>query len=246
MTNWFFMRGLVRETGHWHGFLGDFKKAFPGVNAIGLDLPGNGSYFRERSPASIPALTESVRRDFLRQRGEKNFLFAISLGAMVGLDWMSRYPGDFSGAALGNTSVKGLSPFFHRLRPSAYPIILKILLNPDRHYRELKILEMTSNRPEVYELLTRDWAEIRQARPVSIANSLRQITAALRFQPTKEKPPGKILLLNGGGDKMVNPACSAALAKHWGVPLATHPAAGHDITLDQREWVLGQIKNHFF
>ena len=50
-----------------------------------------------------------------------------------------------------------------------------------------------------------------------------------------------VLVLNGGGDRMVDPRCSQALAEGWSVPLRVNPDAGHDLTLDQGEWVLEQI-----
>jgi len=43
---WFFLRGLVREAGHWSGFLEKFAEAFPDCEPIPLDIPGNGRHFQ--------------------------------------------------------------------------------------------------------------------------------------------------------------------------------------------------------
>jgi hypothetical protein len=40
------------------------------------------------------------------------------------------------------------------------------------------------------------------------------------------------------GDQMVNPECSQQLAEHWNLPLYTHPSAGHDVFIDDPQWVL--------
>jgi pimeloyl-ACP methyl ester carboxylesterase len=237
-TKWFFLRGLVREAGHWAGFLERFEKAFPGVEAIPLEIPGNGLRFREKSPLSVPAMVEAARAEFLTRKGEKNFLFALSLGGMIGLDWMSRYPADFSGAALVNTSVRGLSPLYQRLRPRNYGRIARMFLSSDPAFVEQSILEFTSAKHKQLLPLAADWVKIATARPVSPGNAVRQLMAAGRFRPPREKPAVNLIVLNGAGDQLVNPACSRALAEAWKLPLEIHPTAGHDLTLDEPEWVL--------
>ncbi len=240
---WFFLRGLVREAGHWSGFLEQFEAAFPNRQAIALDLPGNGTRFQEPSPLSVGEMAQAVREEFLRQKGEENHLFALSLGGMVALEWMKRWPSDMKSAVLLNTSVRGLSPLHHRLRPHNYLRILKMTLLGRLEHTERTILEMTSHSKHRFEQLTRDWVEIQKKRPVSKANSLRQLLAAARFHPPKERPPIPVLVLNGEGDQLVHPSCSQAIAKHWSLPVRVHPSAGHDLTLDAGDWVLEQLRD---
>lgn len=239
---WFFLRGLVRESGHWSGFLEKFRAAYPRAAVVELDLPGSGMHYREKSPLSVPEMTDFLRGDFLRHKSEKNHLFAISLGAMVGINWMQKYPDDFSSAVLINTSLRGLSPLHHRLRPSTYTTVLSLMLGGDYTYRERKILEMCSNRPAIYEATTAEWAEIQRLRPVSVANAARQLLAATRYRPSQEKPQAEILILSSLGDRLVNPKCSDRLAKLWSLEHKIHPDAGHDLTLDDAEWVLQQLR----
>lgn len=241
---WFFLRGLVRESGHWAGFLESFGTAFPHRRAVALDIPGAGRRFREQSPTTVKEIAAAVRGEFLGKKGEENYLFALSLGAMVGVQWMSDFPDDLAGAVLANTSLRGLSPFYHRLQPANYGRILQMFLRPrDLAFRERQILEMTSHREERFAELEKEWTAIQAERPVSRKNSLRQVWAAARFYPPEEKPRAKVLLLNGDGDRLVSPLCSQALARHWRAPLLIHPSAGHDITLDEPGWVIEQLKN---
>lgn len=239
---WFFLRGLVREAGHWAGFLERFRAAFPGREAVALDLPGNGAHFREPSPLSVARMAESVRAEYLARRGPANHLFALSLGGMVGLEWLRRWPGDFRSTVLVNTSVRGLSPFHQRLRPRNYARILTLMFSGDPAAVERKILEMTSHNLDRREELVRAWTEIHRLRPVSPRNAVRQLWAASRFRPPRERPPVPTLVLNGARDELVNPACSKALAGHWGLELRVHPEAGHDLTLDAPDWVLEQLR----
>jgi pimeloyl-ACP methyl ester carboxylesterase len=241
---WFFLRGLVREAGHWSGFLEQFEKAFPGREVIPLDIPGNGKRFLEASPLSVSGMAKAVREEFLAKKSaERNHLFALSLGAMISLEWMRRWPMDLQSAVLLNTSVRGLSPFHHRLRPHNYWRILKMTLLGGLERKERTILEMTSHSRHRFEELTQSWLEIQKKRPVSTNNALRQLIAASRFHPPKERPSVPILILNGAGDQLVHPSCSQALGKHWNLPVHVHPSAGHDLTLDAPDWVIEQVRN---
>lgn len=239
---WFFLRGLVREQGHWSGFLEEFRARFPERRVVALDLPGNGSRFREDSPVSIPEMARAVRAAAAGSRSDKNYLFAISLGAMVGLEWMHQAPGDFDGAVLVNTSLRGISPLHHRLRPANYGTLLKIMRTADYEERERLILSITSNVPENIARWAGPWAEIQRRQPVSVRNALRQLLAAIRFAPPVAKPRPPLLILNSARDELVNPACSRRIAKLWDAPLLVNERAGHDLTLDDPAWVLGALE----
>lgn len=243
--NWFFLRGLVRESGHWSGFLEKFSQAFPETNVIPLDLPGSGVHFREDCPKSVAGMVDVLRRDFLPQKGTENYLFCLSLGAMAAFDWMHRFE-DFQGAAFVNTSLRGLSPFHQRLNSQNYGKILKILFSSDIHFRERSILELTSHSVEQFPKLTEEWVKIQGLRPVSRKNAVRQLLAAAKFHPPLERPKGTLLLLNGKGDTLVSPKCSEAISRLWQIPLEAHPTAGHDLTLDAADWTLEKIRQYFF
>ncbi len=239
-STWFFLRGLVRESGHWEKFLNEFRARFPSRKVVTLDLPGNGTRFHERSPTSIDEMVDRLRPEYLAKREGDSHLCAISLGAMVGLAWMHRYPQDFSSATLLNTSLRGLNSFSERLLPSNYFQIVKILFSSPLA-REKRILAMTSHRPELWESTAAEWATIHVSRPVSRINGIRQILAAMKFRPPSQKPAAKILLLYSEGDQLVSPRCSEKIAALWNVEKRRHPTAGHDIPLDDPDWVLAQL-----
>lgn len=76
-----------------------------------------------------------------------------------------------------------------------------------------------------------------------IKNVFSQMMAAASYQSGEIKPKQPILLLNGLGDRLVSPAYSEAIHKKWQLELHRHPWAGHDLTLDDGEWVVLQLKN---
>ena len=92
-----------------------------------------------------------------------------------------------------------------------------------------------------------DWVAVRRQRPVSTSNALRQLVAAARYTapaspPAGGTPPsGRFLLLASRQDRLVSSRCSQAIAKAWQVPLRWHPWAGHDLPLDDGQWVIEQV-----
>ena len=241
--NWILLRGLMREARHWGEFPAMLRAAFPHDTVVTLDLPGNGSLWQQRSPATIAAMVEHCRRS-LRDQGiaPPYHLLAISLGGMVAVDWSARYPDEVPAAALINTSMRPFNPFYQRLRPANYPALLNLLLHgSDLQRREKMILRLTSSaaaRPAVLA----QWNQIARECPVSRANALRQLLAAARFRAASPPPRTRLLLLASAGDWLVNPECSQRLARAWGSGIAVHPYAGHDLPLDDGPWVTEQVR----
>jgi pimeloyl-ACP methyl ester carboxylesterase len=245
---WIFIRGLVREAGHWHTFPRAFAARFREAEIHYLEIPGTGQRYRETSRLHIEEVAQDFQRELTLLRsnwpeGEKPWIFAISLGGMVTLEWLRQQPGQFAGAVLINTSVSGMSPFFQRLQPPNYPHILRLLATLDPEVRERKLLTLVSNEPPLHQTVAKRFGAIQHARPVSRENALRQLAAAARYR-LESAPQGQpILILNSSGDRFVHPACSERLAEFLNAPLATHPAAGHDLPLDAPEWVLARVED---
>jgi pimeloyl-ACP methyl ester carboxylesterase len=120
-------------------------------------------------------------------------------------------------------------------------MLVRSLRDQDLVRRERRQLGITSSRAELHDLVAPRWAGIARARPVSRVNALRQLLAAARFRPSREAPRVPHLLLCGGGDRLVEPACSRVIAEAWGAPLKVHPTAGHDLSLDAGGWMLDEI-----
>jgi pimeloyl-ACP methyl ester carboxylesterase len=241
---WILLRGLSRGAGHWGGFADQARQALPGATVVALDLPGNGQRHRETSPARVAAMTEALRREVRgRELPGPVHLLAMSLGAMVACDWATRYPQELAGAVLINTSLRPFSPFWQRLRPAAYPRLLGLALGraPAAAW-EAAILDLTSQLAGDRQAVLADWIRLREQAPVSLANSLRQLRAAMHYRAPGIPPAVPLLLLAGAGDRLVDPACSRRLGRAWAAPLIEHPDSGHDLPLDAGPWVLAQVR----
>ncbi len=243
-AQWFLLRGLAREAGHWGGFLDEMRAALPGHDIQALDLPGTGEFAAARAPLSIPDNAAFVREVFhqRRDRSVPGYVFAVSLGAMVVVDWLRQDPSDIDGVVLVNTSFRGCSPFYRRLWFEAYPHLARAFKEPDPFRRERHVIAMVSNRPELYDEVARQWAEVHHRRPIGRDTFARQLLAAARYSPPLEPPRVPVLLLNSLSDRMVHPSCSKAIAELWRCELRRHPTAGHDLMLDAAPWVLAALQ----
>lgn len=242
VINWVFLRGLIRQQRHWEDFPTRFQACFPGTRVILLDLPGNGDLCHEESCTSVAEMVESLREqlDSHALQGPVRLL-AISLGAMVGIEWMQRHPEEIERAVLINTSLRGLSRFSDRLRRENYRAIARALLFGSPLRREELILELTSNLHPQRRELARKWAEYAEQWPVSRMNALRQLFAAGTYRAPDSRPHEHVLLLQSLGDHLVNPVCTTRIAECWRWPLVSHPSAGHDLPLDDGDWVIAQV-----
>ena len=242
---WVLLRGLMRDSRHWGAFPDALRAALPAAELCLLDLPGNGLRNLETSPASVPAMAEWVRAELRRQGVPPPYrVFAMSLGAMVAVAWADAYPEELDACVLANTSLRPVSPFYQRLQPAAWPLLLRMALaNPDAHAAELAILQLTSRHLAQTRAVLADWIAWHLAYPVSRANSLRQLLAAMRFSAPEQAPQTRMLLLTGSLDRLVDTRCSQAIANTWQCDLATHPTAGHDLALDDPAWVAQQVCN---
>ncbi|MFZ2298367.1 MAG: alpha/beta hydrolase [Aquabacterium sp.] len=245
MNTWILLRGLTREQAHWGPFPALLRETLPRDTVILTpDLPGNGTLWQSRSPCSVKDMVEHCRQA-LREAGHAPpyHVLAMSLGAMVTVDWATRYPDELAATILISTSLRPFSPFWHRLRPLQYGRLLRLLTcHPTNVEWEQAILEMTTCHPADPQATVERWAQTRRSHPVSVGNACRQLLAAVRYQAPSHPPKVPMLLLNGQGDQLVHPDCSQTLAQTWQLPLITHPTAGHDLPLDAGPWVVSQVQ----
>ena len=254
MPTWIFLRGLTRESAHWGVFATEFENALPGARVVPLDLPGNGRLHRTPSPTTVRGMVECCRAELAAQGVRPPFwVLAMSLGAMVATDWAQLAPDEVAGCVLINTSLRPFSPFYERLRPANYLALLRCALPGNTpHTVEQTVLQLTSRRAQTHAAVVADWVAIRQLRPVSAANALRQLLAAARYtapasvlraaSPARPPATPRMLLLASQNDGLVSSQCSQAIAQAWGVPLRLHPFAGHDLPLDDARWVIEQVR----
>jgi pimeloyl-ACP methyl ester carboxylesterase len=210
------------------------------------DFPGNGNLHLQTSPSSVAKMTDDCREQ-LRQLGHAPpyRLLALSLGAMVAVEWSERYPAEIENMVLINTSLAPFNPFYHRLRPANYPGLLRFLVFSSAAQREQLILRITSRLSRTQQkqaTLLDKWVSYALESPVTRANILRQLRAAITYRAAQTAPRVPVLLLSGQQDQLVNVKCSLALAQHWDCPIRLHPSAGHDIPLDDPAWVAQQVR----
>jgi pimeloyl-ACP methyl ester carboxylesterase len=236
----------MREARHW----GDFPKLFQNVVAadkiVSIDFPGNGSLYRLDSFNSVPEMANYCRT-YLKQIGIQPpyRVLALSLGAMVAVEWSEQFPSEIERLVLINTSLAPHNPFYHRLRPENYPALLRFIISGTIIQHERLLLRLTS----VLELtsqqqisLLEQWVSYARECPVSRSNILRQLQAAITYRAKPAPPRVPLLLLAGRQDRLVNVKCSLQLAERWHAPIKLHATAGHDLPLDDGEWVARQVK----
>jgi pimeloyl-ACP methyl ester carboxylesterase len=242
-STWLFLRGWAREARHWGEFPAVFRSAMPDAAIRALDLPGNGTLRARKSPLTVAAMVGELRAS-LRAEGAVGpyHLLGLSLGAMAAIEWAAAHAAEVRGCVLINASLRPFSSFHERLRPRNYATLLRLaLLESNAQAREAAILRLTSTQPHAG--LPAIWARYGSERPVTRANVLRQLIAAARYRAPARAPQVPLLILASGADRLVDPKCSAALARQWNAPIATHATAGHDLPLDAPEWVAAQVKN---
>lgn len=244
MTTWVLLRGLARESRHWGDFARRLKMRLPPDDSVvAIDLPGNGVLHAEASPTRVADMVAAGRARLATQRAAGPCaIIALSMGGMVAVEWAYLHPDEISGCVLINSSFGGLAPPWRRLQPGSYVPLLKLLwLGTKTLARERRILELTSADAPRHTALPNRWAAIYAGCPVSTKNTLRQLAAAARYRAPPGPAPVPLLVLAAALDRLVSPHCSRAAAMHWAMPLQLHPSAGHDLPLDDPDWVIERL-----
>ncbi len=243
MTHWVFLRGLAREARHWGEFSAVFAQTVRAENITLQDLAGNGVFNAQRSPTSVGAMVEFVRKQ-LADAGVQppHQVLAMSLGAMVATEWAAQYPQEVARLVLINTSMQPLSNAAERLRPQNWPALAAMALHwNNASFAERTIFRLTCNRVDTRDSDQKKWLQIRSTAPVTTANLARQLLAASRYRVPPTAPLCPVLVLSSGADALVNPVCSQRLASSWKVTHQQHPWAGHDLPHDDANWVCQQV-----
>ncbi|PLY45343.1 alpha/beta hydrolase [Janthinobacterium sp. ROICE36] len=240
---WVLLRGLMREQRHWGSFPASLARALPGANIVTPDLPGNGTRHAQDSATRVAAMVEGCRADLLARGIAPPYrLLALSLGGMVAVEWASRYPQEIARCVLLNTSMRPFNPFYRRLRWQNYGALLRQLLLGDARSQEALILRLTSRRHAVGNpTLLADWWAYQQEYPVSRRNALRQLLSAARYRAPDSRPAMPVLVMAGAQDQLVDHRCSQRLARAWQADCLIHRDAGHDLPLDEGEWVAQSV-----
>lgn len=236
-ARWVLIRGLARSNGHWADFPDLLRKINPDLKIDLLEIPGNGSRHTENTPTSAEEIINDFRSQLhLHHTGQLLRLVGISLGGMLALKWAEMYPDEIEDVTLINSSLGKLSSPFQRLLPHNYSLIGKTLLCRNPELRERYILLMTLNNNRVIEKHLSNFKEISLRFPLRIKNVARQLLLANKILiNTSIKVP--VTVIASEGDKLVHPNCSRRIAQEFDGQLILHPTAGHDLPLEEPEWL---------
>lgn len=240
---WIFLRGLSRGRGHWADFGDRFAQQFPQAQFEFLDLPGNGERNREKSPSNIEDYVFDLRsKSRLLSSGPVRIL-ALSLGGMIATEWGRQYPDEVLQNVLVCTSSAAHSSPIERFRLSNYPAFAPLALNKEPRKFEEILLGVIANNEQRRQELMEELVEYSTRYPASIQNFFFQIWAASRYRFPKQAPV-PTLLVGSHGDRLVSPRCTLNLAQAWSAPCEMHPWAGHDIPVDDPQWLLDILAKH--
>jgi pimeloyl-ACP methyl ester carboxylesterase len=236
------LQGLSRESAHWGPFVPALAAANPDATVVTLDLPGTGSRLNEVAPLTMRETVDRVREEAASRvpAGAPRWLFGLSLGGIVAMDWSAAYPKELAGLVVA-ASPSAFVSSFKRLRPKFYVVLaLNMFLPGDPVRRQTRVARLALNRAELREDTARAWAEIEEKRPVSKSTVRAQFKAASGCCVPEAINVPKLFLV-GQHDRMIHPDCTRSLAKRYGGRLVEHPEAGHDLTTDDAEWVAAEV-----
>lgn len=239
---WVLLRGLSRESGHWGVFpehlLRELRGLQPASQLLMLDLPGTGTLRRQASPTQVSAIVDACRVE-LHRRGVNGpvSLVGMSLGTAVLSDWANRYPNEVEAGVLINPSLRPFSELFRKPRPLNYLGLLLLSLSRfSARMREERVLSLTTRLTPTQAVIDR-WVELQRQHPLGVRNTARQLLASMRYRASRTRPAAPMLLLCSKADNLVDWRCSQAISRAWGAPLRLHTKAGHDLPLDDPQWV---------
>lgn len=237
---WIFLRGLTRGTIHWGRFIEIFKTTYPEVEMEFLDIPGNGDSFLEETPVNPRVVITylSSKSRFVKE-GSQFHLCGISLGGMVALKWAELYPLQIQSVTVINCSLAQSSDFFERLNPKNYFKIIETILSKNKFIQEQLILSITSNEQIQNESYLKSFATYSMSHPISKKNFIRQLILAKNIRINSIKVPLKVIC--SINDRLVSHKCSEAIAKEFNGYLIVHQTAGHDLPLDEPEWLVKNL-----
>ena len=242
---WLLLRGLAREHIHWLDFPEKLSAATGGSIVTCADLPGTGSEHLREAPRTIAENADDIIARVLGDQGVRDvrwWIFGISLGGMVAMEMASRVQLPISGVAVANTSSALCAPL-ERMKVGAALRLLTAAALPSMRQRERLVLSITSNASKnVRESSVDIFANAFRKRSISRRTLRNQILAAAEFQlPRKLSAP--LLVLSSRADRLVSPRCSERIADYYHAPHVEHLRAGHDLALDDAEWVCDQLQH---
>lgn len=241
VNKWVLIRGLIRSKYHWQSFPEELIKSKIASEVFCTELTGNGYEYKTITPYQISTTVDQLRSQVPFK--ENIGVIAISLGGMLAAKWAQTYPDEIKKLVIINSS-SNLSAFYHRLNPKNYLQIFKLIAQNDPSKLEKFILEVTSNNTQKWQPLLKSYTEFSLQNRVHLKSLINQIQLTQQVD-FKLKPKTEVLVLASQNDRLVSYKCSQDIAKQWQVPIEVHQSAGHDLPLDDPDWIIQKIQSHF-
>lgn len=197
VATWVLIRGLAREAGHFGDFIDVLRRTIPSAQILALDLPGTGSRLREKSPQKMRQIVERVRDEAnaKKAKGAPLFLFGMSLGGMVVMEWAKNHPDELAGIVVGCSSARDVARSLQRFSPRGVLAAVMNRFTKDRVQQEARLIRLLSHQRSHYEKTVDLWGRIARERPLSPATVRSQVLAALRWRaPASLKTPSLFLV----------------------------------------------------
>jgi pimeloyl-ACP methyl ester carboxylesterase len=242
-VNWLLIGPMARECGLWGEASGHLvqhlRSVQPEANLYELDLPGTGQLHRERSPSAVLGLVEHLRTRVQEAGLQGPFgLIASSWAASIGTEWTRQYGEEVGALVLISPGMRPFTQVFRAVRWHLWPTVLALVLgrrSPLGRERRLWNTHTQLHRASGPQMQA--WRTSRKRYPVRARNGLAHALAVWRYETSRRRPHRQVLLLAGKGDDWLDWRVSAAISRAWGAALRVHPEAGHDLLLDDPQWV---------
>ena len=237
------LRGLIRSRFHWEQFPQQLQSAFPDHPILTPELAGNGERYREKTPFSVAAMVEDIRQQITdtRRNQQPVIIIAVSMGAMIASEWARRYPQEIDQLHLINTSFSNLSLPWQRMQAPAFFSLVSRLF--DRQKLEREIIRWTINTDQGAELEKR-WQHFAVTHPLSHRNAITQLLSASSYRGPLKAPLNNAFFYCSRHDQLVNSHCTRQIAHQWQKPLLIHQSAGHDLSMDDPQWLIHNIQSN--
>lgn len=242
--SYLFLRGLSRNQFHWYE-RESYEKILQNEVHF-LDLAGFGLSQKKLSPTTIRGIRRKLQDDWRHYSmkfdpNSKKVVVGMSLGGLVAMNWAC-VSKEWDALVMINSSVADLSWPWQRLNPKAYLPFLKGMILDDNRRWEETIFDITCNYKKFKEKIVSDWVKNRETYPPKKLNIFNQLNAASGFKsPKTMDTPG--LILTSTRDRLVSFRCSKSIAKKFNFQLEISRSAGHDLSVDAKDWMLNHIKD---
>jgi pimeloyl-ACP methyl ester carboxylesterase len=240
---WLLLGPLARECALWGDapqiLVQQLQLVQPRARLFQLDLPGTGRLWRDGSPSQVVALLAQLRQRVQRAGLTGPFgLIASSWSGCVATEWARQHGQEVGAMVLISPAMRPFTRVLRSVRPGLWSTALAMVLgrrSPVDRDTRLWSAHTTLVRPSP-ELLTR-WRAMRRQHPTKARTGWAHFMAVWRYETSRRRPHQQVLLLAGKGDGWMDWRVSAAISRAWGAALRVHPEGGHDLLLDDPQWV---------